>query len=95
MDTIVAVLEPDADGTVHVPVPIALRGAKVRVTAKMEPVRKAKRDRLETNDLTLEEIFEKLRASGIAKKIPDPVGWQRKQRKDRKLPGREESSDVA
>ena len=37
MSTITAILQPDADGTVHVPVPEELRHCKIRITAVMEP----------------------------------------------------------
>lgn len=36
MSTITAILEPDADGTLHLPVPQELRCGKVRITATME-----------------------------------------------------------
>lgn len=37
MSTITAILEPDADGTLHLPLPEALRHGKVKVEAKLEP----------------------------------------------------------
>jgi hypothetical protein len=38
------------------------------------------------------EALEKLAAGGrIAELIPDPVEWQREERKDRPLPGRDET----
>ena len=37
MSTISAILEPDADGTLHLPLPAELRGGKVKVEAKLEP----------------------------------------------------------
>ena len=37
MSTITAILEPDADGTLHLPVPPAWRHLPIRVTAEMEP----------------------------------------------------------
>jgi len=36
MSTITAILEPDAGGSVHVPLPPELRHSKVRVTATLE-----------------------------------------------------------
>jgi len=36
MSTITAILEPNADGTVHLPLPAELRHGKVRVEAKLE-----------------------------------------------------------
>ena len=37
MNTITAILEPDADGTVHLPVPPEWRKLPIRVTAELEP----------------------------------------------------------
>ncbi len=37
MSTITAIFEPDADGTVHVPVPAEWRHLPIKVTAEMEP----------------------------------------------------------
>lgn len=36
MSTIIAILEPDADGNVHLPVPPELLGAKIKIEAKLE-----------------------------------------------------------
>ena len=38
MSTITAILEADADGTLHLPLPAELRKARIRVTAELEPV---------------------------------------------------------
>ena len=37
MSTITAILEPDFDGTLHLPLPAELRQGKVRVVATLEP----------------------------------------------------------
>lgn len=37
MSTITAILEADADGTLHLPLPTDLRQGKVRVVATLEP----------------------------------------------------------
>lgn len=37
MSTITAILEADADGTLHLPLPEVLRRGKVRVVATLEP----------------------------------------------------------
>ena len=37
MSTITAILEPQADGTVHVPVPSEMLGSKIRVVATLLP----------------------------------------------------------
>ena len=46
MSTITTILEPDADGTLHLPLPEELRHGKIRITATMlrateEPLRPA------------------------------------------------------
>ncbi len=38
MNTITAILEPDADGTLHLPIPPELRHQAIRVKAELEPV---------------------------------------------------------
>ena len=38
MSTITAILEPHEDGTLHLPVPAALRNQAIRVQAELEPV---------------------------------------------------------
>lgn len=38
MSTISLILKPEADGTLHLPVPAELRGSKVKVEAILEPV---------------------------------------------------------
>jgi len=38
MDTIETTLEPDADGTLHLPLPAGLRHGKIKVTATLVPV---------------------------------------------------------
>ena len=37
MNTFTAILEPDPDGTLHVPVPPAWRNLPIRVKAELEP----------------------------------------------------------
>ena len=38
MSTITAILEPSADGTLHLPLPVAWRNLPIRVKAELEPV---------------------------------------------------------
>jgi len=38
MSTITAIIEPSADGTLHLPVPAAWRKLSIRVKAELEPV---------------------------------------------------------
>ena len=86
MNTITAILEADADGTLHLPVPQNLRRGKVKVVATLE-------SELETTDRPTREsalaALHQLRKLGTFKQIADPVGWQREIRKDRPLPGRD------
>ncbi len=92
MRTITAILEADADGTLHLPLPPELRRGKVRVTASVEPADAPRTAPVATPDMVQRrlEALEALRAAGgLHDVIPDPVAWQREQRKDRPLPGRE------
>jgi hypothetical protein len=85
MSKITAILEADEDGTLHLPLPPELRNSKVRVTATLEaepePETKERRTPL--------EALKELRKLGTFKGIDDPVAWQRAQRRDRPLPGRD------
>lgn len=87
MCTITAVLEPDADGTVHLPLPPDLRNSRVRVTATVEAdVETSHHPSCETAMAALK----RLRERGTFREIADPVSWQREIREDRPLPGRGE-----
>lgn len=86
MSTITAILEADADGTLHLPLPRELRKSRVKVIATMEAAPK------EDERPTLEEAcaaLRLLRELGTFKDISDPVAWQRQIRQDRALPGRQ------
>jgi hypothetical protein len=83
MSKITAILEADADGTLHLPLPPELRNTKVRVTATLEAATAAQERR------TPLEALKELRKLGTFKDIKDPVAWQRAQRRDRPLPGRD------
>jgi hypothetical protein len=86
MSTITAILEADADGTLHLPVPQNLRRGKLKVVATLET-------EAEANDRPTRETalaaLRQLRKMGTFKQIADPVAWQREIRKDRPLPGRD------
>ena len=86
MSTITAILEADADGTLHLPVPQNLRRGKVKVVATLESEPEAI-DR-PTRETALAALRQ-LQARGTFKQITDPVAWQREIRKDRPLPGRD------
>ncbi len=89
MSTITAILEADADGTLHLPVPIDLRHGKVRVVATLEAEQENKSGISKEKARTPLEALKRLRARGTFREITDPVAWQREIRKDRPLPGRE------
>ena len=86
MSPITAILEADADGTLHLPVPQNLRRGKVKVVATLES-ELATTDR-PTRETALAALLQ-LREMGTFRKITDPVAWQREIRKDRPLPGRD------
>jgi hypothetical protein len=86
MSTITAILEADADGTLHLPVPQNLRRGKVKVVATLES-ESATTDR-PTREMALAALRQ-LREMGTFQQITDAVAWQREIRKDRPLPGRD------
>ena len=90
MSTITAILEPYADGTLHLPLPEELRHGKVRVEATLQAVSQTSTTEVSTKKDTPLEAFKTLRKmGGLRHMIPDPVAWQREQRMDRSLPGRD------
>jgi hypothetical protein len=86
MSTITAILEADADGTLHLPVPENFRRGKVKVTAMVETATAISEAKPGT---PLEALKELRKLGGLGHVIPDPVAWQREQRKERPLPGRD------
>ncbi len=86
MSTITAILEADADGTLHLPLPEELRHGKVEVTATIRPATES--EGRSTREEALAAL-RRLRELGTFKDITDPVAWQREIRKDRPLPGRD------
>ena len=85
MSKITAILEADPDGTVHVPLPPELRNTRVRVTATLE----AAATEAPRQPGTPLEALKELRKLGAFRDVADPVAWQRAQRRDRALPGRD------
>jgi len=89
MSTITAILEVDADGTLHLPVPQNLRTGKVKVVAILESELESSaptRDVKATTPLAALKELRKL--GGLSHVIPDPAAWQREQREERPLPDR-------
>jgi len=93
MSTITAILEADADGTLHLPLPAELRHGKIEVTATLKPATGTSASLPKATPEMLrqrKEAFARLRAlGGLRDTIPDPVAWQREIRQDRPLPGRD------
>ena len=90
MSTITAILEPDADGTLHLPLPEELRHGKVRVEATVEAVSAGETAARQANWQEAMDALRRIATRGGIRSIPDPAAWQREIRKDRPLPGREE-----
>jgi len=88
MSTITAILEADADGTLHLPLPAELRSGKIRVEATLAPV-EAQGEAREQRKQELLEIMRHIRARNPFKDVADPVAWQRAMREDVALPGRD------
>jgi len=90
MSTITAILEADVDGTLHLPVPQNLRRGKVKVVATLETDSEAAMPGEKAKPGTpLEALKELRKLGGLRHVIPDPVAWQREERKERPLPGRD------
>jgi hypothetical protein len=85
VSTIIAILEADADGSIHLPVPVEMRRGKVKVTATLIPVSGETDQAVNTLD-----SLRRIAARGGIMNIADPARWQREIRQDRPLPGREE-----
>lgn len=87
MSTITTILEADAEGMLHVPVPQELRHGKVRVVATLEA--EADTSRGTEASTPLEALKELRKLGGLQATIPDPMTWQQQQRVDRALSGRD------
>jgi len=72
MSTITAILEPDADGTLHLPLPAELRHGKVRVEATMESAETLPMSE-EQRKKELLEIMERIAHRNPFRDIADPV----------------------
>ncbi|CAN5773154.1 hypothetical protein BH20VER1_BH20VER1_12460 [soil metagenome] len=91
MSTITAILEADADGTLHLPLPADAPRGKLKVTATLEPADAAPAQPRATPEAIKQrlEAFARLRALNPFRDIKDPVAWEREMREDVKLPGRD------
>ena len=93
MSTIKLILEPDPDGTLHLPLPAELRHGKVEVTAMLKAANgqpttevRATPQMMAQRKLALQKLRE---MGGLRQVIPDPAAWQRQMRQDRSQPGRD------
>jgi hypothetical protein len=92
MSTITAILEANADGTLHLPLPAELRHGKIEVTATLKPANGTTPPVLRATPEMIQRrmaALARVRALNPYRDIADPVAWQREIRKDRPLPGRE------
>ena len=92
MKTITVILDADADGTIHLPLPEELRHGKVEVTATLKAAgassstAQTAADKVARRKIALRELRE---LGGLTDVIPDPAAWQLEMRQDRTLPGRD------
>ena len=91
MNIVTAILEPDADGSLHLPLPAELRHSRVRVEANLQAVDDLGNGaKLASPEMLIQRktALAELRAlGGLKDLIADPQEWQRDIRADRLLPG--------
>ena len=87
MSTITAILEPHADGTLHLPLPANLRRGRVRVVANLTVDDDS--SVMTPEETPLQALKELRKLGGLRHVITDPVAWQKEQRQERQLPGRD------
>lgn len=90
MSTVTAILEPDADGSLHVPLPPELRAGRVRIEATLERVDLVSEGAEEERQRRVLSALASLRTRNPFQSVQDPVAWQRESREDVELPGRGE-----
>jgi len=83
MSTIQAIIDADADGSVHLPLPAELREGKVMVIATLTKVAES----APSNRAI--DFLRKIADRGGLHGIADPMRRQRETREDRALPGRD------
>ena len=89
MSTIAAILEPHADGSLHLPLPVELQYRKVRIEAKLEAADEANLATPKMLHQRREALAALRKLGGLQDAIPDSMAWQRELRQDRPLPGRD------
>lgn len=87
MSTITAILEPHADGTLHLPLPANLRRGRVHVVASLTVEDESAA--MTSKETPLQALKELRKLGGLRQVIPDPMAWQKEQREERQLPGRD------
>ena len=90
MSIITAILDPQSDGTLHLPLPAELSGGRVKVTATLAAADETGDPSRATAEMVRQrmEALGRLRALNPFRDLADPVAWQREIRQDRPLPGR-------
>lgn len=90
MSIITAILDPQSDGTLHLPLPAELSGGRVKVTATLAAADAPGETGGATPAMLRRrlEALEQLRVLNPFRELTDPVAWQREIRQDRPLPGR-------
>jgi hypothetical protein len=76
---ITVILEPDADGTVHLPVPPELGKGRFKITARLEAVDEAGRPLPATPEMIERRMaaLDELQKLNPFRDIEDPAAWQR------------------
>ena len=84
MSIISAILDPDPDGNLHLPLPPQLRHRRLKVEARLEVADESPAAAPRATPEMLrarKEALEALRSlGGLKDVIPDPVAWQRELR---------------
>jgi hypothetical protein len=90
MSIITAILEPQSDGTLHLPLPAELSGGKVNVTATLAAADETGGVSRATPKILRQrmEALGRLLTLNPFRNLADPVAWQRKIRQVRSLPAR-------
>jgi hypothetical protein len=87
MSTITAILDPQPDGTLHLPLPAAWPRRRVKVVAQVDLLPEAPDEPTRSEPQTeLLEIMERIAKRNPFKGIQDPAAWQREMREDVILP---------
>lgn len=91
VSTITVILEPDADGSLHLPVPAEMKRGKIKVVATLTAVAGSAGsvDDEASNPTQAIASLRRIAARGGLHSMGDAAAWQREIRGDRVLPGRD------